>query len=99
MLEVAAWGGERSGGRAARGDHRDPTGDQLGRERRQTVELIVRPAVFNGDVPALDEAGRAEPLTEALDIGHKAVSRGRAEKPDRGRRRLLRARHKRPGSR
>src|SRR5262249_45759107 len=85
------FGGERGGGRTARGDHRDPTGNQLGRECRQAVELIVRPVVFNGDVPALDETGRTEALTEALDIGRITVSRGRAEKPDRGRRRLLRA--------
>ena len=37
-------GGERGGRRATRGDHRDPPGDQVGRERRQPVELIVRPA-------------------------------------------------------
>src|SRR5262249_6017762 len=54
------------------------------------------PVVFNGDVPALDEAGRTEPLTEALDIGRITVSRGRAEKPDRGHRRLLRACRERP---
>jgi hypothetical protein len=52
---------ERGGGRGRRGDHRNPRGDQLGRERRQAVEPIVRPAVFNGDVPALDEAGSTDP--------------------------------------
>ena len=99
MLRGRGLGGERGSSRATCGNHRDPTGDQLGRERRQAVELIVRPAVFNGEVPALDETGRTEPLTEALDIGRKTVGRGRAEKSDRGRRRLLRACHKRPDSR
>jgi hypothetical protein len=76
--------------------HRDLTGNQLGRERRQAVELIVGPAVFNSGIPALDEAGRTESLTEALDVGRITVSRGRAEKPDCGHRRLLRARRERP---
>ena len=73
-------------------NHGDAATNKVGRQRRQAVELIVRPAVFNGDVPALDEAGRTEPLTEALDIRRNTVSRGRAKKPDRRRRRLLRAR-------
>ena len=92
-------GGERGGGREARDDHRNPTADQIGRERRQAVELIVRPAVLDGGVPALDEAGRTEPLMKALEIGRKTVSRGRAEKPDRGHCHLLRARSERPSSR
>ncbi len=40
-------GGERGSGRAAGGEYRDPAGHQLGRKRRQAIELIVRPAVFD----------------------------------------------------
>src|SRR6516225_6941897 len=86
---------------AARGPS-TPSFNHLVGEREQRwrqVELIVRPAVFNGDVPALDEAGRTEPLTEAPDIGRITGRRGRAEKPNGGRRRLLRASRERPSKR
>jgi hypothetical protein len=66
-------GSERGRGRAARGNHSNPTGDQIGRERRQAVELIVGPAEFNGGVPALHEAGRTEPLTEAKCVRVSAI--------------------------
>src|SRR5262245_21966568 len=99
MLEVAALAASAAAVAPPVAITANPPGDQVGRERRQPVELIVRPAVFNGDVPALDEAGRTEPLTEAPDIGRITGRRGRAEKPNGGRRRLLRASRERPSKR
>ena len=37
-------------------DHGHPPADQFGRQRRQPIVLIVRPAVFDRDVPALDDS-------------------------------------------
>ncbi len=40
----------------AREDHRHLTVDQVGRQFRQPITLIVRPAIFNRYVPTLDIA-------------------------------------------
>ena len=54
-------------------DHGDPPANQLGHQRRQPVGLIFRPAVFDRDVLALDEACFLQALAER---GH-AVRRSR----------------------
>jgi hypothetical protein len=73
---------ERRGGGAARHDYGDPPGDQFGRERRRAIVLIVRPAIFHRDVPALGEAGGSKSSAEAIDEGRDAGGRGRIKKPD-----------------
>ena len=47
-----------------RGDDGDPTADQVGRQFRQAIVVIVRPAVFDRHVAALDVAGFAQALAE-----------------------------------
>ena len=49
---------------AARGDHGNSSPHQFGRQRRQPIDLIVGPAVFDGDVLAFDEACVFQALTE-----------------------------------
>ena len=41
---------------AGRDQHCDPPGDEIGRQRRQPVISVLRPAVFDGNVLPLDEA-------------------------------------------
>jgi hypothetical protein len=43
-------------GTSARGDHSDSPANQIGRQRRQPIDLIVGPAVFDSYVLALDKA-------------------------------------------
>src|SRR5262249_40410751 len=92
-------GGQRRGGGGGSGNDGDPPGYQLGRERRQAIVLIIRPAIFDRDVPALGEAGGSKSTAEAIDKGRDAAGRGRAENPDRRHGRLLRACRQRPRGR
>src|SRR5262245_34680369 len=56
--------GSQSRGRAAgRSDHRRVAMNQIGSKRRQTVEMALRPAVFDPHVSALDEAGFMKPVS------------------------------------
>ena len=63
IVAVAAFAARRRR-EARRGDHGDLTADQIGRQRRQPVVLTLRPAVFDRDVLALDEAGFLQALAE-----------------------------------
>ena len=47
------------------GDHGDLPANQIGRQRRQPIELIFGPAVFDRHVLALDIAGLLQALAEA----------------------------------
>ena len=47
-------------------DHGHRPANQFGRQRRQPIGLIFRPAVFDRDVLALDEAGFLQALAERL---------------------------------
>ena len=49
---------------AGRGNHGHLTMNQIGHHRRQPITLILRPAVFDRDVLALDVAGFAQPLAK-----------------------------------
>ena len=53
------------------GDHGDLPANQIGRQCRQPIELIFRPAVFDRDVLALDIAGLFEALAESRDSGSR----------------------------
>src|SRR5262245_2780356 len=61
--------------------------------------MIIRPAVFDRDILALDIAGFGQALTEGGS--HRRVRPGRrtVEKPDHRHRRLLRPRRERPSRR
>jgi hypothetical protein len=50
--------------RAIRDNHADPTLNQIGRQCRQLIILAVRPAKFDGHVPALVITGFAQPVAE-----------------------------------
>ena len=55
--------------RAAAGcDHRDRAADQLGGERRQSVQLIFCPAIFDRDISAFDIAGVGQTLAKAVHL-------------------------------
>jgi hypothetical protein len=55
----------RSSGRnRERNDHGHATADQVSHQRRQAIELVVQPVVFDHHVPAFNVAGFTEPLAE-----------------------------------
>src|SRR5213083_1904346 len=79
-----------------RSDHRHLTAYQIGCEVGQSVVLVLRPAILDRHILALDVADFTNALPEC---GQKActISRRRAaEEPDHRHRRLLRARGERP---
>ena len=81
-------------------DHRHLAADQIGRQRRQPIELALGPAIFDRDVAALDVAGFAQALAERGQVRRsRTLSAIAAEKPDHRHRRLLRARRERPRGR
>jgi hypothetical protein len=61
-------------------------------ERRQSIELSLRPAEFDRHVLALDVAGLGEALAERGHDAHGVVSGPRAHESDHRHCRLLRAR-------
>ena len=81
---------------ASRDDYYDLSTSQLGSELWQLIVLIVRPAVFDGDVLALDITGSPEALAECAHTVRKPFRRSEVEDSNHRRRRLLRARRKRP---
>ena len=52
-----------------RDDHGDLPADQIGRQRRQPIELILGPAVFDRHVLALDIAGVLQALAKSAHDG------------------------------
>src|SRR5262249_169325 len=82
-----------------RDDDGYPAADQIGRQFRQPIIVIVRPEVFDGHVLALDIASFAEPFSECCDKICAPFGRTTEEKPDHWPRRLLRVRRDRPRSR
>src|SRR5262249_9881630 len=81
------------------GDQPNPSANQLGRQRRQPVHLILGPAVFDRHILALDIAGVFEaPAKSAQPVRHR-VGGSRVKKPHHRHCRLLRARRERPGGR
>ena len=77
-------------------DHGHFAADQIGRERRQAVKLIVRMPVLDRHILAHDEAGFVQTLAERRVEMHERRGRCAPEEPDHRHRRLLRARRKRP---
>jgi hypothetical protein len=90
-------GRDRRSGAAEGHDHRRLTEQEIGRQHRQSIELIGGPAEFGRHIPAFDIAGFFQALTKR-DQAQLIVQLpgGVAEKPDHRHRRLLRARRERP---
>ncbi len=58
-----------------RNDHRDLEPNEFGREFRQAFTLAVRPAVFDGDIPARDMAKVMQSTLERCGSGREAGRR------------------------
>src|SRR5262249_30732530 len=82
-----------------RSDHRHLATYQIGCEVGQSVGLVLRPAILDRHVLALDIAGSAKALAECGQIGCTIDRRRAAEKSDYRHRWLLRARRERPRNR
>src|SRR5215813_326186 len=82
-----------------RSDHRHLPAYQIGREVGQSVGLVLRPAILDRHILALDVAGFTKALAECGQISCTIDRRRAAEEPDHRHRRLLRARRERPRSR
>ena len=89
-------GRQRDGSTADRGDHGDLPANQIGRQRRQPIDLILGPAVFDRHVLALDKARFLQALAKSAQTVRERVRRCGVEEPDHRHRRLLRARRERP---
>src|SRR5262249_50544449 len=79
-----------------RSDHHHLPAYQIGCEVGQYVVLVLRPAILDRHILALDVAGFAEALAECRQIASTIDRRRAAEKSDHRHRRLLRARRERP---
>src|SRR5262249_25597467 len=85
-------------GAGADRDQRHTTLDQIGRERRQSIILILCPTIFDRQILALDKAGFQQALTECRRVsGRRSPGRRpRAQESNHRHRRLLRPRRDRP---
>jgi hypothetical protein len=72
---------------------------EIGGERGQSIVLSVSPAIVQGDVSTLDEAGIIQALPDHRDERRVDGLRTGAEKSDHWHRRLLRSRGERPHDR
>src|SRR6266540_6522169 len=79
-----------------RSDHRHLTAYQIGCEVGQSVVLVLRPAILDRHILALDVAGFTNALPECGQIACTISKRRAAEEPDHRWRSLLRARRQRP---
>src|SRR6266568_4703339 len=79
-----------------RSDHRHLTAYQIGCEVGQSVVLVLRPAILDRHILALDVAGFTNALPECGQIACTISKRRAAEEPDHRHRRLLRARREWP---
>jgi hypothetical protein len=80
-------------------DHRNSSASQIGRQRRQSTDLILGPAVFNHYILTLNNVCRFEALTEYTHTLRHSVRRSGVEEPDHWHRLLLCTRRERPCSR
>src|SRR5262245_25367661 len=79
-----------------RSDHRHLTAYQIGCEVGQYVVLVLRPAILDHNILALDVAGFTKALPECGQIACTIRKRRAAEESDHRHRRLRRARRGRP---
>ena len=78
-----------------RNDNGDLMTNQIGCQSGQTIQSILRPAVFNGQVAALEVAGFGQTAMKRRDIPCRFERPG-VEKPNHRHRPLLRPRRERP---
>src|SRR5215469_8080640 len=78
-------------------DESDSPPDEISGELRQSVDVILCPTVFKGDVLAFDVAGLLEPFTKLAQDPSVALRRCGVEQPNYWQ--LLRLRRQRPRSR
>ena len=79
-----------------RGDHGNLAPNQISRQSWQPIDLILREAVYDRHVLALNEALFLQALAEFAQPLTKPVRRGAVEEPDHRHCRRLRARDERP---
>ena len=77
-------------------DHGDLPPNEVGRQRSQSVILIVGPAIVDDDVLALDESGFRQSLPKRIDQMRGAGGRSATQETHHRQRRLLRACRERP---
>lgn len=82
--------------RAGSGDHRDLTLDQIRRQRRQAVVLVLRPPIFDRHVAAIHVTGVSKALDESGREPGIALGGPGIEEANHRHRSLLRARRKQP---
>src|SRR5262245_54177437 len=91
-----SFGREHSKDVTGLGDYGDLLMDQIGRQRRQPMVLLLRPAILDGDIPTFDKAGFAQALAKGAHPTRVQVGGRTAQVPDHRHRSLLRARRQRP---
>src|SRR5262249_47711078 len=92
-------GGKRWRGGSGRNDHGNRSTNQFGRQRRQSIKLVLGPAIFDHCILPLDEACLLQTLAKCAQAVRVSVGRRGVKEPYHRHRRLLRPRHKRPRSR
>src|SRR5262249_11243635 len=89
-------GRERSVGTTRHRDDGDASANQLVRQRRQSIHLIVGPAILDRDVLTFYKASFLQALAEPPQTIRQRVRRSGIKKPDHRRPRLLCPCHQRP---
>src|SRR5262249_41604418 len=74
-----------------RDHHSDLAVNQIGGQRRQSIIVVLRPAILDGDVRALDEALLLQALAEGAQTVRVRLRQRRMPESDDWHRRLLRA--------
>jgi hypothetical protein len=82
--------------RAIRDDHRHLMANEVGRQQRKSVVFVIRPAVFDREVLALDIASLFQAPMERGQEGCVLAGWPTVEEPDHRHRLLLRVRRERP---
>jgi hypothetical protein len=76
-----------------RGDYGHLPANQVGRQLRQSIGLILRPAIYDRDILTLNVAGVFQATVKSLQTAREHFRRYDIKKPDHRHCRLLRARH------
>ena len=92
-------GRERHSGASGRDNDGSLPADQLGRQLRQAIEAILRPAIDDGHVFTFGKSELFQALAECAETARHGIRRSAVEEPDYRHRRLLRARSKGPRDR
>src|SRR5262245_64674071 len=93
------FGSQRRRNTSGRDNHGDLPPNQLGRQLRQPIKLILAPTVYDRYVIALDIAGVLEALAKSAQTVLDSLRRSVIKEADHRHRALLRARRERPRGR